>query len=568
MRRWIAVVLAVLLILGGCAAQDAPSTPSEPAQAEPVQAGPAGAASDAAPDDSSEDVTAETPLAADDLPESCRAYFDTAARCGPAEAVAGTHAAANASDGVSQVYGVHLPDGEFADLRQSAGADGVTVEEFSNGGAVRESAASQLAWDGETYHALTISAENCAVPNIAPASGGILRLNITGDCAVVTAPELGIFEGFDCVLVTGTGTLRLDDLTCGGGALGLPALIVDGDVTLICNSVTLTRNAEQPLTLVQRGGTLLTERFQTDGTALLAGGVLLARGMAAEELYLCGGTALIDWVDSENTTITLAGGAGYFACELPAGTHIEGGAGTLTAQSLSQATVTEYAASVTAGDDAQSFYYQTAFSPDWLPEGTAGAAWDSLTLSETGAGYFAGTLRLENAQLESLIPWGALHAELAGESIVDGDLGGTGLLADGDGALSVQTLGLYGWGGLSGALIVAEAARIAAETVQLDSASGGEAAVTIAGELTCAGEVWMKNAALTVGGTLRADGPVSIERGRVEITGGTVYLAEGLWLGEGDVVVSGGEVIVPGGADAICCDNGNLLVTGGTVREP
>ena len=551
MKRWIAAVLAGLLILSGCAAQDAPSTTPEPARTEPVQADPAEAAADAAPDDSSEDVTAETPLAADDLPESCRAYFDTAARCGPAEAVAGTHAAVNASDGVSPVYGVHLPDGEFADLRQNAGADGVTVEEFSNGGAVRESAASQLAWDGETYHALTISAENCAVPNIAPASGGILRLNITGDCAVVTAPELGIFEGFDCVLVTGTGTLQLEDLTCGGGALGLPALIVDGDVTLICSSVTLTRNAEQPLTLVQRGGTLLTERFQTDGTALLAGGVLLARGMAAEELYLRGGAALIDWVDSENTTITLAGGAG-----------------TLTAQSLAQATVTAYAARVTAGDDAQSRYDQTAFSPDWLPDGTAGAAWDSLTLSETATGYFAGTLRLENARLESLIPWGALHAELTGENTVSGDLGGTGLLASGDGALSVRTLGLYGWGGLSGALIVEEAAHIAAETVQLDSTSGGEAAVEIAGELTCAGEMWMKNAALTISGTLRADGPVSIERGRVEITGGTVYLAEGLWLGEGDVVVSGGEVIVPGGADAICCDNGNLLVTGGTVREP
>ena len=568
MKRWIAVILAALLILSGCAAQDAPSAPSEPAQAEPVQAEPAEAASDVVPDDPSEDAAAETPLTADDLPESCRAYFDTAAHCGSAEAVEGTHAAANASDGVSQSYGVHLPDGQFADLRQSAGADGVTVEEFSNGGAVRESAASQLAWDGETYHALTISAESCAVPNIAPASGGILRLNITGDCEVVTAPELGIFEGFDCLLVTGTGTLRVENLTCGGGALGLPALIVDGDVTLICDSVTLTQNAEQPLTLVQRGGTLLTERFATDGTVLQAGGVLLARGMAADELYLRGGTALIDWVDSENTTITLAGGAGYFACELPAGTHIEGGAGTLTAQSLAQATVNEYAASVAAGDEAQSRYAQTTFSPDWLPDGTAGAAWDSLTLAETGAGYFAGTLQLENAQLESLIPWGALHAELAGENTVSGDLGGTGLLASGDGSLTVRTLGLYGWGGLSGALIVAENAHIAAETVQLDSASGGEAAVEIAGELTCAGEVWMKNAALTVSGTLRVDGPMSIERGRVEITGGTVYLAEGLWLGEGDVVVSGGEVIVPGGADAICCDHGELLVTGGMVREP
>ena len=83
---------------------------------------------------------------------------------------------------------------------------------------MRESAASQAAWELETYHALTISAEDCAVPNIAPEDGGILRLNITGDCEVVTAPELGIFEGFDCVLVTGTGTLRAENLTCGGCA--------------------------------------------------------------------------------------------------------------------------------------------------------------------------------------------------------------------------------------------------------------------------------------------------------------------------------------------------------------
>lgn len=118
------------------------------------------------------------------------------------------------------------------------------------------------------------------------------------------------------------------------------------------------------------------------------------------------------------------------------------------------------------------------------------------------------------------------------------------------------------------ALIIEDGVHVAAQTVQLDSASGGEAAVEIAGELTCAGEVWMKNAALTVSGELRADGAVSIERGRVEITDGTVYLAEGLWLGEGDVVVPGGEVIVPGGLDALCCDHGEVLVTGGTVREP
>lgn len=110
MKRWIAAILAAFLILSGCAAQDAPSTTPESARTEPVQADPAEAASDAAPDDASDDTAAEAPLAADDLPESCRAYFDTAARCGPAEAVEGTHAAANASDGVSPVYGVHLPE--------------------------------------------------------------------------------------------------------------------------------------------------------------------------------------------------------------------------------------------------------------------------------------------------------------------------------------------------------------------------------------------------------------------------------------------------------------------------
>ena len=235
------------------------------------------------------------------------------------------------------------------------------------------------------------------------------------------------------------------------------------------------------------------------------------------------------------------------------------------AQDLSQADIAEYGAEILAGDAAESRYYQTTFSPDWLPEG---ADYDSLTLLETPAGYFAGTLRLENAALPELIPWGALHLQLAGENTISGNIGGTGLLLGGDGSLAVQTLGLYGWGGLDGALIIEDGVHVAAQTVQLDSAGGGEAAAEIAGELTCAGEVWMKNAALTVSGELRADGAVSIERGRVEITDGTVYLAEGLWLGEGDVVVSGGEVIVPGGLDALCCDHGEVLVTGGTVREP
>ena len=50
--------------------------------------------------------------------------------------------------------------------------------------------------------------------------------------------------------------------------------------------------------------------------------------------------------------------------------------------------------------------------------------------------------------------------------------------------------------------------------------------------------------------------------------GGTVVLDEGLWLGEGDITVTGGEIIVPGGEEALSLDNGTVTVTGGTIREP
>ena len=69
-------------------------------------------------------------------------------------------------------------------------------------------------------------------------------------------------------------------------------------------------------------------------------------------------------------------------------------------------------------------------------------------------------------------------------------------------------------------------------------------------------------------GSLRADGTVSIEKGRVEIRGGTVTLSQGLWLGEGDIVITGGRVIVPGGLDGLVTDNGTVTVDGGSVREP
>ena len=69
------------------------------------------------------------------------------------------------------------------------------------------------------------------------------------------------------------------------------------------------------------------------------------------------------------------------------------------------------------------------------------------------------------------------------------------------------------------------------------------------------------------GGTF--DGPYNLDSGSVVIEGGTVVFGERAWLGTaGDITITGGEVIVPGGADGIDRRERGVRIEGGTVREP
>ena len=106
-----------------------------------------------------------------------------------------------------------IQEGKLAD-------EGVTLADFSGGRAKQEGSYGQLAWNGELYHAFTVSAADCTLPNLTAPDGGILRLNISGDCTVDGGgTEYACFEGFDCVLVTGGGTLTVLNaaaLDCGG----------------------------------------------------------------------------------------------------------------------------------------------------------------------------------------------------------------------------------------------------------------------------------------------------------------------------------------------------------------
>lgn len=135
---------------------------------------------------------------------------------------------------VSSDFSLRMPDGSYTGLIYNHMTEGVTLEEFSGGRAVIGDARGRLAWNGVRYNAFTIEADNCAIPNLAPHERGLLRLDISGDCVMNGGgEEFGCLEEFDCVLITGSGTLRIENasgLSCGGGDVPLPALIVDGEV--------------------------------------------------------------------------------------------------------------------------------------------------------------------------------------------------------------------------------------------------------------------------------------------------------------------------------------------------
>lgn len=567
MKKRLIFLAALLLILSACA--KAPETPvSEPA-AEPA----AQTQQTPAKPEPEKEPEPEEPEPA--LPETCMRWYDAALTGGAAERVGETPLSARAEEGLSNDVGYSFwtPDGRDEELAANSAQDGVTLEAFSDGGAKRAASYGTIVWNGEAYHALTIDADSCAIPNLRPNAGGLLRLNLTGDCTVDGgSDEFACFAGFDCVLVTGSGTLRLthtSGLGSGGGTLPLPALIVDGGAAVLCDTIDLRANEGCGLAAAVLDGTVCTQMLQTDGEILVSGGTLLARNVRqTPSMTFRGGTALIDWLESDGVSLILSGGEAYFANALPQDVVIVSGKGTLYAQELSGAQVQETGARVLSGEDGGSRYLNTIYDAQWASG--SGIDWDPLTIGEAGGGWFGGTLRLTDASADELLAWGAMYLTLSGHSAVSGELGGTSLLLDGDGALTADAVNLWGWGGVSRPVFcVRGGASIQTGSVSIGANAAETGAVIVEdGTLSCTGELWAQNAGVVISGGTVTLGSLSVERGSVTITGGTVTLAQGLWLGEGDITVSGGEVIVPGGLDALCADGGRVVVTGGVVREP
>lgn len=574
-RYFWAMLFCFALLLSGCGAE----TNTDAVQPDVPDASSEAAQPDAAPADTAGTDDAEIEAPAETLPEACMLWYDARETGGATERLGfDVPLAARADDGVrfGEGYSVRKTDGTYNDLALDRTQQGDFLESLSD--AVRqEGSYAQLSWEGEAYHALTIDVTDGMMPNVASPFGGVLRLNVSGDCYVDGGGEdYSCFEGFDCVLITGEGSLRFENtagLECGGGTLPVPAVIVDGDVDVCCENFLAQPNEGCGLTVAVLSGTLRTDLLRwRNGDTLIAGGVMTARSISTFNpiTVTCrGGVLLLDWPSDYEMTFVLSGGEAYLAGPLNEGTVVEAGAGVLAAQDVSAAEIRGDGASVLGGEEAVSWYFQTTYSEDWSGA-QEGMTWDALTLADAGGGWFAGTLTMENVTAEELLPWGALWLRLAGESTVSGEVGGTGLLVEGDGALSAGNLNLWGWGGIHHPAFVLRGATVTTGGFGMGCNSGEASTFEVSdGSFTCTGETWMQNAAMTVsGGTVSFEGPCNLDEGSVLIEGGTVVFGEGLWLGSGDITITGGEVVVPGGADGLIAENGSVRIEGGTVREP
>lgn len=517
-------------------------------------------------------------LRAEDLPESCRGWFDIAETAGAAEENSGFPAAARAAEGAAEGgIAARLPDGTEVDVvgESEQFAEGVKLSELTDGKAKRLGSGGRVIWNGELYDACTIAAENCRLPNLRPHEGGILRLDISGDCTVDGGgEEFGCFAGFDCVVVTGSGTLTIintSGLASGTGRLPLPALLVDGGVTLRCGSIGVAANEAGVPAFALLDGTVCAESLWLGrGELVVAGGVLSARDIfEVSGATFRGGVTLLGYAsDCANMKVVLSGGALYTVDALPADAAVEAGAGTLCVKDAAQLSVKKYdKATVLDSETDGSPLAYTDYSEDWAGI-VSGARWDGLAAQQAEGLWFVGKLTMDNGRCDELKPWGALWLELRGENFVQAELGGTSCVLTGGGSLTADTLNIWGWGGMHTPLCsIGEDTEVYCANLRMGSNAGSAGTVVISsGKLTVDNEFWLQNGTLEVrGGEVRLCGDAAIEQGSLNITGGTVIIEKGLWIGAGDVNLSGGTLVLPNGEDSLTLESGKLHNHGGTL---
>ena len=221
-------------------------------------------------------LPADDPLSADpvasldDIPQVCRLYYTYAGWSPIAPTDSKLPLAASASRGAPDYLSL-WHQGEYTQL----GGEGLSIANVTGGKATEEGAYGRFCWNDELYHCVHIKADGCLVPSVGSVNGGILWLELSGDCWADngTGGEIGLFGGFDTVVITGSGTLTLSQsIEVGAGQAALPALVIDG-VDVTCPAVALTANTdpENTANLIVCSGSLTTDLLTVSGDACVTG---------------------------------------------------------------------------------------------------------------------------------------------------------------------------------------------------------------------------------------------------------------------------------------------------------
>lgn len=218
-----------------------------------------------------DDPPSADPVASlDDIPQVCRLYYTYAGWLPIAPTDSKLPLAASASRGAPDYLSL-WHQGEYTQL----GGEGLSIADVTGGKATEEGAYGRFCWNDELYHCVHIKADSCLIPSVGSVNGGILWLELSGDCWADTGfDEAQHFEGFDTVVITGSGTLTLTQSLSGGtGQTALPALVIDG-VDVTCPAVVLTANTdpENTANLIVCSGSLTTDLLTVSGDACVTGG--------------------------------------------------------------------------------------------------------------------------------------------------------------------------------------------------------------------------------------------------------------------------------------------------------
>ena len=210
------------------------------------------------------------------VPEQCRTYYNYKELNFIAPKDSNLPIASDAHRGSPDYLGVWYR-GEYGDIKSSGSENGYTFAELTEKKAIEAGDYGRFQWNGERYHCIHVTAEDSFIPNICSSSGGILWLELEGDCFADDGTAEGAhFVGFDTVVITGSGKLIMKQgIDCGVGARPFPSLIIDG-AEIECPSVTLTKNTDSDDTanLILLGGSLECDTLIANGDICTTDGEL------------------------------------------------------------------------------------------------------------------------------------------------------------------------------------------------------------------------------------------------------------------------------------------------------